>query len=152
RVVLHAPNPIDGGCWAGDPGSTDPCDGLDGDGTSVYYEQTFLDAGQGLTIAAVYPEGTFDNVQPILIERETFASQMGSPGIIAAGVAASILAGAAGYFGTVWWRRDERYAGITPGTLPAEGGEPEIERAPMRETAAVQFTPPDAVRPAELVP
>src|SRR5699024_3630451 len=32
RVVLHAPNPIDGGCWAGDPGSTDPCDGLDGDG------------------------------------------------------------------------------------------------------------------------
>lgn len=150
RVTLHAPNPIDGGCWAGDPGSTDPCDLHDGDGTSVYYGQEFLDAGQGLTIAAVYPEGTFDNVQPILIERETFTSQMGTPGIIAAGVLASILAGVAGYFGTVWWRRDERYAGITPGTLPAEGTEPAIERAPVRENIAVQFTPPGGVSPAEL--
>src|SRR5699024_11257163 len=33
---------------------------------------------------------------------------------------------------------------------PADGGEPESERAPMRETAAVQFTPPAGVRPAEL--
>src|SRR5699024_11168771 len=85
-----------------------------------------------------------------LIERETFFSQMGSPGVLAAGVIASILTGLAGYYGTVWWRRDERFAGITPGTLPAEGGEPEIERAPMREAATVQFTPPDGVRPAEL--
>ena len=150
RVTLHAPNPIDGGCWAGRVGSTRPCDALDGDGTSVYYAQEYLNPGQGLTIAAVYPEGTFDDVQPILIERETFFSQMGSPGVLAAGVIASILTGLAGYFGTVWWRRDERFAGITPGTLPAEGGEPEIERAPMRETATVQFTPPDGVRPAEL--
>ena len=131
-------------------GSTRPCDALDGDGTSVYYAQEYLNPGQGLTIAAVYPEGTFDDVQPLLIERETFFSQMGSPGVLAAGVIASILAGLAGYYGTVWWRRDERFAGITPGTLPAEGTEPEIGRAPMRESAAVQFTPPAGVRPAEL--
>src|SRR5699024_5347660 len=139
--------PIDGGCWAGDPGSTDPCDGLDGDGTSVYYEQAFLDAGQGLTIAAVYPEGTFDNVQPILIERETFASQMGSPGIIAAGVAAGLLAGAGGRFGLPWRGRHDRPAGLPPGTLPAEASEPETEPAPMIENTAVRFPPPDKGRP-----
>src|SRR5699024_10737627 len=83
RITLRGPAAAtDAACWYGDFGSDTTCTGVEVGGSAAAFTQVFLKPGEGLTVAGEYPGGTFNDVEPILVERATFTSVMGGPGII----------------------------------------------------------------------
>ena len=74
-------------CYAGGVGSTRPCDGVTQDGTLVTQDR--LNPGQGLTIEAHYPAGTFPEAAVAYAPRRTFANSFGF------GTGAGLASGAA---------------------------------------------------------
>src|SRR5699024_10569725 len=60
RMSLSTPaEPTDTACWVGESGSPTECEHGTA-GSSAEFAQTNIEPGQGLTIAAEYPAGSFD--------------------------------------------------------------------------------------------
>ena len=151
RVTLRGPAaPVASACWYGDFGSDATCTGIEGHAHTAIFTQTFLMPGEGLTIATAYEGGTFNDVRPMLEERATFTSVMGGPAIAVAAGILTLLAVILVPLGLSRLRRDEQYAGITPGLFPGAGGAAPLTRAPLKTDAAVRFTPPEGLMPAEV--
>jgi len=132
-------------CFAGPVQSDQECTSdkvVDGVGT---FTQDSLPAGQGLTIGVKIKSGLVTDNAPHL---EPDGSKMSSGervGLIA--LAGSTLASLvlAPIIGTRWWRkngRDQRYAGLAPGTVPLPGQQAPIVPSDPDLPIPVAFTPP----------
>ena len=144
-------------CFKGADRSSDPCTASAG--PAATYSATGLGPGEQVTIVASFPASAVTDTAPDLREGETGfsgdspSSQMSPPvakGLSILGYAGGLLipALAAALMGTLFWKRgrDEQYAGLTPGLTPVEGAPGSVTQG-QKGPVAVQFAPPEGVRP-----
>lgn len=138
-------------CFAGDPQSTQLCNSATPDDHRATFTASSISKGQGLTVVAAWPGGTFVGAEPRLIPRRNLGNLFEPEGgTIGAGVLVALL-GSAIFLLRARRRRDEEYAGLTPGLTPTGTGSTSgATRAGSRTEVAVRFTPPDDVRPGVL--
>ncbi len=132
-------------CFAGPVQSNNPCTSekvSDGVGE---FTQASLPAGQGLTIGVKITSGLITDNAPHLEPDGSKLSAGEKAGLIAlAGVGAVSLIGSP-IVGTLWWRkngRDQRYAGLAPGTVPLPGQQAPVVPSDPDLPIPVAFTPP----------
>ncbi|ACQ81010.1 conserved hypothetical protein [Beutenbergia cavernae DSM 12333] len=143
--------PDDVACYRGGVGSTTPCAGVEAQGATTVFSEDSLAPGAGMTIALDWPAGTFDAPDPDLVPRRTWSNAFGvtpATGGLAVGIAAvgSVLVGTAARRKG----RDEVYSGLTPGLEPVPGVDDGVAKRRGTAPVAVQFSPPDGVRPGEM--
>jgi hypothetical protein len=140
-------------CFEGQQGSTDTCDGTIGtDGVAAFTAPT-LSPNQGMTVVASFPVGTFPNAAPILKEKQTLSRAFSLTPVTGIGSVALLGLLGGGALAMVSRRgRDERYLGVIPGLQPGYQEESSVSRVPWlrRDPVAVQFTPPEGMRPGQL--
>ena len=149
-VRVTGPAAVQGAtCFAGPPGSTDPCTEAGTTGRSATFRQDLLPVGDEWTTVTGWPGGTFHGA-PILEPRFEPAAPLDPAG--PGGIAAGVLA-----LGGLWLvvarvrtvGRDQEYLGLTPGLRPASGQATLV--GPRRRAAVgVQFAPPEGTRPGEI--
>lgn len=151
-VTVTGPAPVEGvACFVGPEGATTPCGSATSSGRSATFTQDTVVVGDRLTTVTGWPGGTFPGVRPLLQERPdpVLPLRPVTPG----GAAAVVLALVGG--GLVIGRvrrtgRDRAYLGLTPGLRPADGQGTATGPRDHRAPVAVQFQPPEGVRPGEL--
>jgi predicted membrane protein DUF2207 len=141
-------------CFRGSQGTTETCDGSIGGSGSASFSTTGLSSSQGMTVVTSFPAGTFPNAAPILKEKQTL-SRAFSAGPVYSLPAAAILAALVGGMAYLVTRRgrDEHYLSVIPGLEPGLGQDAAVSRRPLfggRPPVAVQFQPPDGMRPGQL--
>lgn len=168
RVEARGPaQVVDVACYQGGFGDATPCDAYSYSGAQAFFGAGSLNAGEGLTIMAAFPAGTFARPGPILEDIPGGGDVGGYPGdpnyrpglMQRVGgflvdywyVAAALWAGLLGGFVALRVRRgrDMEYVGLPPGVLPAAGQEVAEARMKRQPPVAVRFTPPDGMRPGE---
>jgi hypothetical protein len=151
RVVSPA-TPTQQACFAGPTGSSLPCQALAATGREVTAGQPGgLGAYQALTVVVGLPKGAVAATGPELEERWTLRRSLTPSPVTGTLAGLVLLPGLAGVAWLVGNRgRDRRYAGQTPGLVPAAGGVD--ERVPLvgAGPVAVQFQPPEGLRPGQL--
>jgi uncharacterized protein (TIGR04222 family) len=132
-------------CFAGPVQSKADCTSdriVDGVGE---FTQASLPAGQGMTIGVKIKPGLITDNAPHLETDGSKLSAGETAGLIAlAGVGAVSLIGSP-IVGTLWWRkngRDQRYAGLAPGTVPLPGQQAPVVPSDPDLPIPVAFTPP----------
>jgi uncharacterized membrane protein YgcG len=140
-------------CYRGPTGSNYPCQRAMARGqNATYLESSFL-PGSGLTVVAAFPPGSVTATGPILHERPNLASFF-APTALSLTLTGLVLAAVIGGLGWLWWARgrDRRYVGQIPGLAPAAGQSTADARKPLfgGPPIAVEFAPPDSVRPGEV--
>ncbi len=145
-------------CYAGEPSARTTCGSDTPDGRQVSFTQPQLSEGEGMTVVAAWPAGTFVGAEPRLIARyspgNTFTA---NPGTLGAGVIVAVLGSVLLVLRSRRRGRDEQYAGITPGSTPS-GSEAGSASAAVEAVGgglgggetAVAFTPPPGVPPGVL--
>jgi uncharacterized protein (TIGR04222 family) len=153
-VTVEGPAPIRKvACFEGSQGSTDTCQGTITAAGAASFTGSQLARAQGMTVVTSFPLGTFPNAAPILKERQTLARAFSlSPLPVLGSLALLILFGGGAIALVSRQGRDERYLGITPGLEPGLEQEGTVSRVPWlrRDPVAVQFTPPEGMRPGQL--
>lgn len=170
NVTITGPaDVVDSACYQGPYGSTDPCTSHSAKGRTATLKAVDLPAGDGFTVMAGYPAGTFANTDPILVDNTSgswggsddpwedwitgdagpVGNWVGKNWPWLAGLWAAVL-GAVGYGR---WRkgRDLHYVGLPPNLVPLAGTESQHPVAPLTHEppVTVQFHPPEGITPAE---
>lgn len=154
-VQVSAPARIDRvACFQGYAGSTEPCASAVARGTEAAFEPgRALSSFEGVTVVVALPKGAVPAPEPMLRERWAVDRAFSvTPATLTLSLA--LLAGLAGWLGTLVWRRgrDRRYPGsavdqihgsATPGDVPVPIGEGDAE-------APVEFEPPEGIRPGQV--
>lgn len=155
-VVTPAP-PTQQACFTGPRGSSLPCESIDAAGGSVKAVQSAgLAPYDAFTVVVGLPENAVRATGPILTERFSLGRSLVPTPLTAALAGLILVPGLAGVGWLVGRRgRDRRYAGITPGLSPGRGtAEVGTREEPVplagREPVAVQFQPPEGLRPGQL--
>jgi hypothetical protein len=152
-VVVAVPQPATKqACFAGPSGSGLPCGGATAAGDRVTFAQP---AGLGpfsaLTVVVGLPKGAVSSTGPHLEEHYTLERAL-TPTPLTGTLAGLLLV--PGLVGVGWLvgtkGRDRRYAGQTPGLAPVGGGPDELVPLVQREPVAVQFQPPEGLRPGQI--
>ncbi|HEY5980539.1 MAG TPA: DUF2207 domain-containing protein [Microlunatus sp.] len=132
-------------CFAGPVQSDQACTSKDVSDGVGEFTQNSLPAGQGLTIGVKITPGLITDNAPHLEPDGSKLSAGEKAGLIAlAGVGAASVVGSA-IVGTLWWRkngRDQRYAGLPPGTVPLPGQQAPVVPSDPDLPIPVAFTPP----------
>jgi uncharacterized protein (TIGR04222 family) len=140
-------------CFKGVQGSTETCEGtIDGNGVATFTGSELV-TWQGMTVVASFPSGTFPHAAPILKEKQTLARAFSVTPLTTVGGLAILGVVGGGIISMVSRRgRDERYLGVIPGLQPGLNQEHSVSRVPLmrRDPIAVQFTPPEGMRPGQL--
>ena len=156
-TVKGAATVSDAACFAGASGSTASCSRHTSDGDSATFAQGTLHPGEGLTIDAGYPAGTYDAVAPVLaptLPADSPAVTSGSndgPDPFWSpwnwGLGLLLLVGIPVAFRILIAvrARDQEYAGVTPGTIPSDPANAPVGKAPRAETIVPFYTPPAGV-------
>ena len=158
KVTVRGPAAVtDALCFQGADRSADPCEASAGQAAT--YSATGLGPREQVTIVASFPASAITDTAPDLRDGETgfsgdrSGSQMSPPvakslSLLGYGGGLAIPALAAALMGTLVWKRgrDEQYAGLTPGLSPVEGAPGPVTQG-QKGPVAVQFTPPEGVRP-----
>ncbi|WP_324649379.1 DUF2207 domain-containing protein [Georgenia sp. H159] len=151
---------VDHACYEGGQGATAQCATLTADGARLVGTSGRLDPGEGVTVMAAFPPGTFGPIEPIL-EPSTQTPRQREDSALAP-VADAVRDNVAwlaplGLIGPVAYGvrrvrrgRDLHYADLPPGVLPAPGSTPRVEQLSEEPAVAVRFTPPDNLRPGEV--
>jgi len=131
-------------CTYGPAGSTSKCGQSIAKGVATF-SQTGLAAGEGVTIGNKIGAGLISDSAPHLEpdgSQLSGAARAGVFGAVGVGVVALVGAPLAGI--TYWRRRgrDQRWAGLAPGSFPAPGAEPGVVPNDRDIPIPVQFTPP----------
>jgi uncharacterized membrane protein YgcG len=133
-------------CFAGPPQSTTACDQADfTPGGQATFRQTDIAPGAGMSIGIKIRSGLVADNAPHL---EPDASQLTSgerAGLIGLAAAFGAVLIGSPLVGVLWWRkngRDQRYAGLAPGTVPLAGQSAEVVPHDPDITIPVAFTPP----------
>jgi uncharacterized protein (TIGR04222 family) len=131
-VTVEGPSSIQKvACYNGESGSRSTCLGkIDGAG-AAHFTSGALPASAGVTVVAAFPVGSFPNAAPILKQRGTWLAQAFSLTALTVGASLALFALLSGAVIIPVLRR---------GRLPWR----------RRDPVAVQFSPPQGVRPAEL--
>jgi uncharacterized membrane protein YgcG len=133
-------------CFAGPIGSKDPCTQAPKVTAGVgVFETDNLPAGQNMSIGVKIKPGAVAVVAPDLQPRADARTPAEKAAIVGAGVAVGGAAIASPILGVAYYRRrgrDQRYAGLPPGTFPA-GGE-QVATVPHDADMAIPvvFVPP----------
>jgi hypothetical protein len=142
-----------GACYQGAEGSAQTCKQTLAGGSATYTATSALGPGEGLTVVAGFPAGTFPGAAPILREKWSLAKAFTvNPATGVGGLAVlGLLAGGAGLLAGQRGR-DLRYLRLTPGLAPGLGDQERTARVGLfrREPVAVQFTPPSELRVGEM--
>ncbi len=150
-VRIDSPSPVSQTqCWTGS-NLDRPCTSNAHQSTAATYQQSSLSPGEGLTVVAGWPAGTYP-VEPIYEPRSS-SSSSSEPVVLVprtpwtiGGTGIATLA-----VGSVFWalarrQRDMTYEGLTPGLRPAPG-ETAATVPAGKPVVTVQFTPPEGVGP-----
>lgn len=153
RVDLTGPGEVGGtDCFAGAPEDETRCieHKVSAEG-GAHFTHDVLEPGEGMTIVADWPAGTFVGAEPRLIPRKHFGNLFpltpltgGLGGLLALlGIGAAARIHRRG--------RDEAYLGLTPGLSPTGDREAAaVGPRDPKQTVAVRFTPPTGVRPGQM--
>lgn len=151
RVTVIAPVGVaDVTCFSGALRSTEACSHSEFDGNIAVFEEPYLAQGQPLTVAVMYPAGSFDT-DPLLIESNDFKRAFAVTPVTLGGAGALLLAGL-----VVLARRlrtaatDEQFVGLTPGLGPVDGMPGDVQSRDYKAPVAVQFEPPVGMKPGQL--
>ena len=132
-------------CFAGPVQSDQACTSKKVSDGVGEFTQASLPAGQGLTIGVKIKPGLITDNAPHLEPDGSKLSSGQKAGLVAlAGVGAVSLIGSP-IVGTLWWRkngRDQRYAGLAPGTVPLPGQQAPVVPSDPDLPIPVAFTPP----------
>jgi hypothetical protein len=153
RVRVETPaEPTQQACFAGPTGSSLPCGGIEpGSQTVTFGQPAGLAPYSALTVVVGLPKGAVSATGPILEERWSLRKSL-TPTPLTGALAALVLApGIAGVLWLVGTRgRDRRYAGVTPGLTEPTGAPEEAVPLVGAGAVAVQFAPPEGLRPGQL--
>jgi uncharacterized membrane protein YgcG len=132
-------------CFAGPVQSKDTCTSDDiADGVATFTQDS-LPAGQGMTIGVKIKSGLITDNAPHLEPDGSKLSAGEKAGLFAlAGVGGAAVVGSP-IVGALWWRkngRDQRYAGLAPGTVPLPGQQAPVVPSDPDLPIPVAFTPP----------
>jgi uncharacterized membrane protein len=141
-------------CIQGPSGANLPCTSATVKAGVAHVTQRGLQADEGVTVSVAAPPDAVGTAAagPILEERWSIARAFSfTPFTIGGGGLAVVL----GLLGVGWLvsskGRDKRYSGEVPGLAPVDGQGPE-EREPLfdRTPVAVEFQPPEGLRPGQV--
>lgn len=131
-------------CFAGPVRSTQPCDRARA-GRTATFATAGLAAGDGMSIGVKIAPGLVADNRPHLVpdgSALTTAEKVAIAGVGGAGALSLVVAPIAGW---LWWRRhgrDQRYAGLAPGTVPLPGQRAEVVLHDPDLPIPVAFSPP----------
>lgn len=150
-VTVNSPvEVLDAVCFAGPGGSTDGCAEPAVDGTTATFAVDAIGPWEPVTVATLYPAGTFDT---------TANTQVANPVARAFALTPWSIGGAVAVLGAGFYalRRhfkatavDQQYASLTPGLAPVDGDEALVVPRDRNLPVAVQFEPPVGLRPGQL--
>lgn len=135
-------------CYAGQAGTNRSCTTATLQGSTAVYTQTSKAPNELVTIGAKISPGLITDNAPHLVPADAGVSVAGVDSRNAVPVAGALTGLSAVASGVVVWlfvrsRRDERFAGLPPGSLPAPGEAVPIVKVSRHETIPVRFEPPD---------
>jgi len=155
-VTVHlpsaqSPNDIEVLCFTGMDGSQLPCDSAATDGTQATFASEWIGSFENFTIVVGFPKGLVPEPTPILETRWTFQRAF-TIDPLRVGLAGGILAAIVGALIYLVWMvgRDRRRIGAPVDVVFATSGEQ--QRVPLFEGGAyaIEFTPPDGLRPGQI--
>ncbi len=136
-------------CFQGAVGSAEPCDARFTPGEATFTATRPLGEGEQITIATALRKGAVAEPHPLLVSRPRDITRFfdRTPGLLVASFA--LLAAAFGGIGALWWRtgRDRRYVSVY-----YRSHDEREERVPLlgSDPIAVEFEPPDGIRPGQM--
>lgn len=129
-------------CVTGPPRSTDTCASATRSGSTAAFAQTNIAAGSLLTFGVELDPAAVSNIAPIRVERGD-ADEVAATRVMQGAGAASVVAiPAAGWLYYRRRNRDERFAGLPPGTVPVAGSTAAVVRDNPPVEPPVAFSPP----------
>ncbi|WP_343972100.1 MULTISPECIES: DUF2207 domain-containing protein [Kribbella] len=131
-------------CFAGPQGSSTPCDQATVTAGTGVYSQAELAPHSGLTVVAAIPAGVVKNDTPIVVDAPGFLQRNGLtvPGLIGSG-AVSFAAILAAVLYSKNGNKDQRFAGMPPGSFPPDGMVAAPVKDDLKESQLpVAFSPP----------
>ncbi|HVE98729.1 MAG TPA: DUF2207 domain-containing protein [Mycobacteriales bacterium] len=152
RVLFRGPAGVSRiACFAGPEGSSLPCGEAASSDERAELRHGSLPPYSGLALVVAIPRGAVDRPGPVLAERFSLDRAFArSP--IAIALALIVLVAGLLVVARLAWRtgRDRRFVGEVPGLVPPSGVTGTEESRPLfaDPAGAVQFTPPDDMRPA----
>jgi hypothetical protein len=152
-VVVETPLPAtQQTCFAGPAGSALPCGSATAAGDRVSFAQPAgLGPYQALTVVVGLPKGAVTSTGPHLEEHYTFARAVTPTPLTGTLAGLLLVPGLAAVGWLVGTRgRDRRFAGQTPGLTPVGDGPDEAVPLVDRTPVAVQFQPPEGLRPGQI--
>ena len=133
-------------CFAGPVGSKEGCSSAKAAADGVAeFTQANLPARQGVTIGVKIKSGLVSDNAPHLEPDGSKLTAGEKAGLAAVGGLSLVTLVGSPIFGVRWWRkhgRDERYAGLPPGTVPLPGHEVPVVPSDPDLPIPVAFTPP----------
>jgi uncharacterized membrane protein YgcG len=136
----------DAACYYGPPQSTTPCEtkeySKDGKAT---FGQTNVAPGSSVSTAVMIKPGLVADNKPHMAPNGAKLSPAERVGAFALAGVSLLSAVLSPIVGVLWWRkngRDQRYAGLPPGTVPLAGQEAEIVPNDPDLPIPVAFSPP----------
>ena len=147
RVAAEVPGGAEGvSCFYGPVGSTTPCPtARTAAGGAAEFEVTNLPAGQSMSFGVKIASGLVSDNRPHLEPDASRLSSGETAGLAALGVAGAASLVGAPLVGVRWWRRhgrDQRYAGLAPGTVPLAGQTAHVVPNDPDIPIPVAFSPP----------
>ncbi|MFW7414327.1 DUF2207 domain-containing protein [Demequina sp. SO4-18] len=137
-------------CFAGPQGGRGGCEAVGEPADSVTFAASGLEPGEPMTVAALYPEGSFDTTQHTRIENDLVRAFAITPATV--GISVAMLTLGLGAL-ALYFRRtavDRRYAELTPGLGPVSEADAATRHVTGGQPVAVQFEPPAGLRPGQL--
>ncbi|TDU84481.1 putative membrane protein DUF2207 [Kribbella voronezhensis] len=131
-------------CFVGPPGSTENCPQKSVVGGNAVFGAANLDRHEQLTIVAGIKPGVVSNDTPIVVDPPSWLDRLGLtlPGVIGSG-AVTVGAIVAAVVYTKKGNRDQRFAGMPPGTFPPSGMNAQPVKDDLEEDQIpVAFSPP----------
>ncbi|MCC6375419.1 MAG: DUF2207 domain-containing protein, partial [Microbacteriaceae bacterium] len=156
KVTVTGPSAVSAAvCYAGFDGTMDPCDSSATSGNTAEFKQDTLLTRQGLTVRVSWNAGTFSNVAPILepslpydyVPIVTGSNDGPNPFFSPWNWGTGLVLlfgpplGLLGY--AKFARRDQKFAGVTPGEIPTDTKTAQIVDVNESEPVVVRFQPPD---------
>ena len=132
-------------CFAGPVQSKESCTSDDVRDGVAEFSQSSLPAGQGLTVGVKIASGLVSDNAPHLEPDGSRLSSGEKAGLVALAGAGLVSLVGSPIVGVLWWRRngrDQRYAGLAPGTVPLPGQQAPVVPSDPDLPIPVAFTPP----------
>lgn len=141
RVSVSGPEGVTSvSCYQGEAGSTQTCQTRTESGAAIA-EARHLAAGEGVTISVQVPAGSVTNAEPTVVPGGSLLRAARLSPLTVGGSALTLLLAVSA---AVWTRRanrDQRYAGVAPGTIEPTAP---IETDTLdKDLIPVRFNPPD---------